>query len=247
VTFAAAHIAPAQIADEARAALVLPDVPGFESFRVLRTKVKAATAGTSMVETVLGEERGGHCIGLVSATPREGTSTIALGLAGALAQEPDRRVLLLEASLRAPALERILGLDPEPGLAQWLGAGDDRAVSVRRVEPWGFSLLAGGGPAAQSAELLSSESMGLLLASARQAFDFVLLDCPPLETTADSVILQDRLDGFLLVVRARHASRDTIRRSLSYLRPNAVQGLVFNDRTEILARWLDRRRPRASR
>ena len=80
---------------------------------------------------------------------------------------------------------------------------------------------------------------------ARQSFDFVLLDCPPLETVADSVgARRSLLDGLLLVVRARHASRARIRQALSRLEPGAVRGVVFNDRTEILARWLDRRRPR---
>jgi Mrp family chromosome partitioning ATPase len=71
-----------------------------------------------------------------------------------------------------------------------------------------------------------------------------VLDCPPLETVADSVVLQDLLDGLLLVVRARHASQHAIRQALSHLKPGAIRGVVFNDRTEILTRWLDRRRPR---
>ena len=57
-------------------------------------------------------------------------------------------------------------------------------------------------------------------------------------------MLQKALDGFLLVVRARHASQQAIRGALARLEPGAVRGVVFNDRTEILARWLDRRRSR---
>jgi Mrp family chromosome partitioning ATPase len=63
---------------------------------------------------------------------------------------------------------------------------------------------------------------------------------------ADSATLQDLVDGFLLVVRSRHASRDTIRRSLSFLRRERVLGVVLNDQTDnLLSRWLDRRRLRA--
>jgi hypothetical protein len=57
-------------------------------------------------------------------------------------------------------------------------------------------------------------------------------------------VIQAALDGFLLVVRARHASRQAIRQALARLEPGAVRGVVLNDRTEILARWLERRRPR---
>jgi capsular exopolysaccharide synthesis family protein len=230
VVFGPGPSVAAHRSDPKLAALLVPGSPGFEPFRVLRTKVRA-----------LGET---SCLGLVSATAREGTSTVALGLAAALAQERDRRVLLIEATLRSPALSRVLGLSEERGLSEWLEERSERPVPTRRIEPLGCSLLTAGAAAPQSAELLASDTMRLLVAQARQSFDVVLLDCPPLESVADSVVLQDLLDGFLLVVRARHASRDAIRRSLSSLRADAIRGVVFNDRTEMLARWLDRRRPR---
>jgi Mrp family chromosome partitioning ATPase len=233
VTFTDGASVAAEIAERRLAALLSPDSRAFESFRMLRTKVRA-----------LGAERPLGCIGLVSAIAQEGTSSVAVGLAGALAQEPEQRVLLVEATLRKPALERALGLAPAPGLSEWLGGPASGAVPLRRVEPWGFHLLAGGAPAPQPSELLGSASMAHLLAAARSHFDTVLLDCPPLETVADSVMLQDLLDGFLFVVRARHSSHDAIRQAVAHLKPGVVRGVVFTDRTEILNRWLDRRRPR---
>lgn len=225
--------AGAAIVDPKLASLLSPGGRAFEPFRVLRTKVRTLDA-----------ERPLRCFGLVSATAQEGTSAVAVGLAGAFAQDREHRVLLVEARLRAPALERALGLTPAPGLAEWLDGSGPETVPLRRIEPWGFDLLAAGTPSGKSAELVASDSMGRLLAAARQRFDYVVLDCPPLETVADSVVLQDVLDGLLLVVRARHASRHAIRESLSHLKPGAVRGVVFNDQTEILTRWLDRRRRR---
>jgi receptor protein-tyrosine kinase/non-specific protein-tyrosine kinase len=233
VTFSDEASVTAAIVEPRLASLLAPGGRAFEPFRVLRTKVRTLDA-----------ERPLRCLGLVSATAQEGTSAVAVGLAAALAQEREHRVLLLEARLRAPGLERALGLTPEPGLSEWLDGSGSRSVPLRRIEPWGFHLLAGGAPAFQPAELLASESMGRLLAAARSRFNFVLLDCPPLETAADCVVLQDVLDGLVLVVRARHASRHAIGQALSHLKPGAVRGVVFNDRTEILTRWLDRRRPR---
>jgi Mrp family chromosome partitioning ATPase len=233
VTFAVETKAEVQLADDALSTLLALDAPDFDAFRILRTKLKT-----------IGDERPLRTLGVVSALPQEGASSIALGLALALAQEHDRRVLLVETTLRAPALARKLGLAVEPGLGEWLASGGDRPVPLRRLEPWGLSLIAAGAGVPQSAVLVGSPSMAALLASARQQFDFVLLDCPPLETMADSAVLQDALDGFLLVVRARHSTRDAIRRSLSRLKPGAVLGVVFNDRTENRLRWLEQRRPR---
>ena len=232
-TFAEIAVASADVGDPRVATLLAPASAAFESFRVLRTKVHALDA-----------ERPARSLGLVSATAQEGTSAVAVGLAAALAQEREGRVLLLEARLHTPAFERALGLAGEPGLGEWLEGEAARPVPVRRVEPWGFHLVAAGAPLPRATELLGSEPFRRLLAAARASFDFVLVDCPPLESGADAAVLQKALDGFLLVVRARHASRQAIRGALSRLEPGAVRGVVFNDRTEILARWLDRRRSR---
>jgi len=235
VTFVEVTTVPARIADRGLASMLAPGSATFESIRVLRTKVKT-----------LGEQRFVHCLGLVSATAAEGTSALTVALAAAIAQEPERRVLLVEAGLRAPAIERMLGVAGEPGLADWLSAPSERPLPVRRVEPWGFFLLAGGTPTPQPIELLAGDRLARLLAAAGESFDVVLLDCPSLETVADSATLQDLVDGFLLVVRARHASRDAIRRSLSFLKRERVLGVVLNDQTDnLLSRWLDRRRHRA--
>ena len=233
VTFGEIAVASADVGDPRVATLLAPASPAFESFRVLRSKVHALDA-----------ERPARRLGLVSATAQEGTSAVAVGLAAALAQEREGRVLLVEARLHTPALERALGLAGEPGLGEWLEGEAARPVPVRRVEPWGFHLVAAGAPLPRATELLGSEPFRRLLAAARASFDFVLVDCPPLESGADAAVLQKALDGFLLVVRARHASRQAIRGALSRLEPGAVRGVVFNDRTEILARWLDRRRSR---
>src|SRR5256712_13659188 len=98
VTFVEVTTVSARIADPGLASLLSPGSAAFESIRVLRTKVKA-----------FGEQRFVHCLGLVSATGSEGTSALVVGLAAAIAQEPERRVLLVEAGLRAPAVGRPLG------------------------------------------------------------------------------------------------------------------------------------------
>ena len=223
-----------ELTDPIRARLLSPEEPSFEVFRLLRTKVK-----------MLDEQRPLRCIGVVSATPGDGTTTMALGLAAALAQEPGRRVLVVEATVREPALEQILGLRPAPGLNQWLESSEDGTVLLRHLKPWGFALLSGGKPDSAPAERLASDRMAHLISAVRDAFDYVIVDCPPLEPLADSLVLQDLLDGFLLVVRARRTARNAVKRGFSHLKPEHIRGVVFNDREDMLAGWLDRRRARA--
>ena len=124
VTFAVETHAEVQLADEALSALLALDSPDFDAFRILRTKLKT-----------LGDERPLRSFGVVSALPQEGTTSVALGLALALTQEHDRRVLLVETTLRAPGLARKLGLAVEPGLGEWLASGGDRQGQVTRRVP----------------------------------------------------------------------------------------------------------------
>jgi capsular exopolysaccharide synthesis family protein len=218
------ELGPALIHDLAPVpdAVTAPSSPAAEEFRVLRAKVKA-----------LDDERPLRCIGIVSAAAGEGKSTMALGLAATLAQEPDRKILIIDCDLRKPALEKYLGLSHAAGLSEWL-QGRVAAVPVRRVEPQGFFLLGPGHAADHRPELLGSERMEKLLESARGIFDFIILDCPPLVPVADSVILQDLLDGFLFVVRARHSPRETVAKALSHLKADRVRGVIFNDHREVL-------------
>jgi len=192
-----------------------------EEFRFLAAKVAALAAGRF------------RAIGVVSASPREGKTTVALGLAAALARSSPGRVLLLEADLRRPAVESYLGLPRSAGVAEWL-SGSGETLAVRTVAPPGFAVIAGGREGLTRPELLSSGRMGALVGACRLAFDFVVVDCPPLGLAADAVAIQELLDGFLLVVRSRHTPREAVARAVSRLAPNRIQGVVFNSQPEIL-------------
>jgi capsular exopolysaccharide synthesis family protein len=218
--------------DPILARVVAPGSLLVETFRVLRAKVESIGDGRL------------RCLGVVASAPGQGATTTAVGLAVALAREGARRVLLVEATLRQPNLERRLGLEPVRGLTDWLSAGTNAALPLRRLEPWGVYFLGAGAACPEPAALLESEGMDRLLNTARRTFDYTVIDCPPLTPRADSVLIQDRVDGFLLVVRARGAARERIQEALSQLKPDRVQGVVYNDHHPVFGR---RRRRRADR
>jgi len=176
----------------------------------------------------LRRQRGMSCLALTSALPGDGKSTVSVGLASALAREPGRRILLVEADVRRPSLTPTLALPPVPGLSEWLNLEIDY-LPVRRVEPGGFFLLVAGQAEVERPEALGSARMDVLLRAARGLFDYVLLDAMPLLPVADAVLIQDLVDGFLLVVRSRQTPRDAIQEALARLRPDRVVGVVLND------------------
>ena len=203
-----------------------------EEFRFLASKV----AGLSTARFTT--------IGVVSAAPEEGKTTIAIGLAAALARSSPHRVLLLEADLRQPAVERYLGLPRVSGVAEWL-SGRASAVPVRTIAPPGFSVIAAGRERLARPELLASPGMATLIGACQLSFGFVIVDCPPLDPVADAVAIQDLLDGFLLVVRARRSPREAIERAVGRLKERRIHGIVFNDQPPILPRAYSYRHTRA--
>ncbi len=195
-----------------------------EQFRLLASRVRA-----------VGRLRRMRTIGVVSAMPGEGKTTVAIGLARALSSGGQERVLLIEADLRRPALDKKLGLPPSPsGVLNHLRGGKGGLVIRKLAEDEECWVLSAGAGTLGQPEILASPRMAALLEAAGRSFAYVVLDCPPLMTFADAVLLQDHLDGFVLVVRSRHAAREAVLRASSMLKPEAILGTVFNDQREII-------------
>ncbi len=188
-----------------------------EEMRVLRAKLERISSS-----------RGLHCVGVVSALPGDGKSTVSLGLAAAFAREKGRRILLIDADLRRSSVSQALGLANSPGLNDWLDGAADEAP-IHRVESGGFFVLAAGSSSLARPEDLCSPRMEALLKAARKSFDFVVIDTTPVLPVSDAIMLQPLVDGFLLVIRARHTPREAIIECLTRLRSDAILGMVLND------------------
>jgi len=207
----------------AQAALDERTAPG-AGLRVLATRVRA-----------LGRDKRLRRVGVVGCGPGEGATTVALGLARALASEPRQRVLYLELDLKRPAADRELGLPaPAVGVTQFLEGKSE--VPVLRHPSGGFWVLSGGGLRPRPLEPRSAARLPRLLSAADRVFDFVIGDCPPLLPDAEGLQLQDHFDGVVFVVRSRHAPLETVRRAARTLRPSLVVGFVLNAQRDILRR-----------
>jgi len=197
--------------------------PQGSALRTLAARVRA-----------LGRDKRVRRIGVVGCSRGEGTTTVALGLARALAAERGQRVLFLELDLRHPSADRELRLaPPATGVAQFLEGKSE--VPVLRHPSGGFWVLSGGASKSPPLERLAGR-LPRLLNAADRVFDFVIGDCPPLLPDHESLFLQDQFDGFVFVVRSRHAPLETVRRAARLLRPGLVLGLVLNAQRD----WLKR-------
>lgn len=142
----------------------------------------------------------GHVLAVVSSVPAEGKTTVAVNLAVVCAQA-GRNVLLIDGSLRQPALDRVFALSNHSGLS---GLLQQQAASLAdTVQPTGIahlSVLTAGPSSIIAADALDSVQMETLLAQAAAEYDFVLIDSPALLSFADAAAIAKKSDGVLWVV-----------------------------------------------
>lgn len=175
-----------------------------ESFRSLRTSILLSAA-----------ERPPRVILVASALPEEGKTTISCNLAISLAQL-GRHVLLIDSDLRRPAANKLFNLTREVGIVNCLTGQRELRDVVQPSGTDGLDVLVCGPIPPNPAELLSSEKMEKLLAQARETYDFVIMDSPPVLRVADARVLARLTDGVVLVVRST-TPRDVALRAQAYI------------------------------
>lgn len=161
----------------------------------------------------------------------DGKTTTAINLAGALAQAPDARVLLVDVDLRAAALGTRLGLEASGarGLVDLILDPTLSLASTAHACPHlNLSLLSAGRLPKAPYEVLKSPRLGELLAEARGRFDYIVLDTPPLVSVPDCRVIGKWVDGFLIVVTAHRTSRRLLEEALKVTDASKIVGLVFN-------------------
>ena len=157
-------------------------------------------------------DRQSKVIGVVSCLPSEGKSTLSANLGNLLAMQGSR-VLLVDGDLRNPGLTRNLDRKPDNGLIEAvLGP-----VKVEDVLRWDGSGRLAVLPTilkrrvSHTSELLASPGMAKILAEARQTFDYIVVDLPPVGPVVDAKAFAHRVDAFLFVVEWGRTSRQLVR------------------------------------
>jgi len=189
-----------------------------EQYRSLRTRL-AQMEGSGGLRTVL----------ITSPQKGEGKSVTASNLALTIAQELQRRVVLVEADLRKPSLQHLFGLPPGPGLAEYLTGTVELKDALQFVPEHNLTVLTAGSAPLNPAELLGSTAMRRLLDHLRTRFDRVILDTPPVLPLADVAILAPIVDGSLLVVRAGITPKPAIENALRAFDASRLLGVVLNE------------------
>jgi capsular exopolysaccharide synthesis family protein len=173
--------------------------------------------------------QGAQVLAITSPAAGEGKTLTAVNLAGALARESDGRILLIDADLRRPAIATTLALTNTPGLTDVLDSEQLELSSVaQHVSPLPLWAVTSGSAGAGIHRLLRSPRFEPLLQRARQEFDVVVIDTPPLLPVFDSAVLSRIVDQLLVVVAANQTPRKLLGEALNLVDPSKVMGIVFN-------------------
>ena len=190
----------------------------FEAFRVLRMNLAYLAKGEP-VRSVL----------VTSGLPDEGKSTVSAALASA-AVLAGQRTLLVECDLRRPCFAQRLGIQPQPGLSDYLlgnsspqdilqvvelsepvRANGSETAAQPRASAGTLVCIAAGSLVSNPAELLISERFKDFLEKVSRAYHLVVLDASPLLAVVDAMEILPQVDAAIMCVRAQQTTREQAR------------------------------------
>ncbi len=196
-----------------------PESLAAEHFKVLRGNILHPADGKK-IKSVL----------ITSALEQEGKTMVACNLAVSIAQSLDPYVLLIDADIRRPNVHNMLGLSKVKGLTDYLSSNNPLSSYLIKGIVEKMTILEAGSMVRNPAELLTSEKTKDLLEEVKQRYEdrFIIIDSPPVNLAAETLILAQEVDAIVLVVRYGVSDKNAIEEALAKIDREKVLGMVFN-------------------
>ncbi|CZQ85002.1 capsular exopolysaccharide family [Trichococcus flocculiformis] len=190
-----------------------------EQYRIIRTNIQF-----SMID------RDVKSIVMTSSGPWEGKSTTSANLASVFTDQ-GKWVLLVDADLRKPTVQRTFGLSNIVGLTTLLSSPEQELTEViQQVTGTDLYVLTSGPIPPNPSELLNSNRMNILMKRFEDMFDIIIYDMPPVTSVTDAQIMAAKADGVVFVIRHGVSHKDSVLNAKELLEMvNAnILGVVFN-------------------
>jgi capsular exopolysaccharide synthesis family protein len=173
---------------------------------------------------------------------REGTSTVLIHFAQTLAAEGNR-VLLVDGNLRNPYLHQAFRVPRENGVSEVLLSRTlSRSIQpyIKRTNQENLGIITSGQPHPNPNSLLQSDYFHTFTDHLKEQWDWVLFDCPPVNSYSDSTALACKADGIVLVVQAEKTRWEVVQDARQRLEHcgGRVLGVVLNKRQFHIPNWI---------
>ncbi len=209
---------PTSLRDTQRLISAIDDAdPVLDQLRSLAASLHQARTGREL-----------KIIAVTSSVSGEGKTLLAANLALTLSRSYMRQVLMIDADLRRPNLHRLFGVPSQEGIRNALDAvREGKPVAVQEVAPR-LALLPAGKPVRDPISVLASDAMQRMMAGATAAFDWIVIDTPPVGMLPDVSLLSSLSDAVLLVVESGRVRYDLIQRTVESIGADRIFGVVLN-------------------
>ncbi|BBI31800.1 CpsD/CapB family tyrosine-protein kinase [Cohnella abietis] len=195
------------------------NIPASEAYKVLRTNIEFSNINAS-IQTIM----------IASTQKGEGKSVTSANLAATYAKS-NKKVLLIDANLRNPLQHQIFNLSNSLGLSTLLSNQSELREITMVTDIKNLSVIPSGPLLANPPEALGSYRMLAFLEEAKQLYDIIIIDTPPILSVADAQIVAAQCDGVLLIVKAGKVSKEALTKAKAVLDLVGVKvmGAVLNN------------------
>lgn len=190
-----------------------------ELFKVLRTNILFPAHGIAP-----------KLILVTSAMPGDGKSFVSANLAISMAQGIEEHVLLVDGDIRKPTIHKLFGLDKAQGLAEYLSGNVDLSSILRKTPVSKLTILPGGEPPSNPAELLSSKKMKAFLDEVKNRYDdrYIIIDSPPPAMAIETAAISKIVEGVIVVVKAGKTPKQAVSELIEQIGKEKILGIVLN-------------------
>ncbi len=190
-----------------------------ESLRNIRTNILFSATSTQL-----------KILLLTSSIKSEGKTFISANLAITMAGL-GKRVLLVDCDMRKPRIHQLFGLKKSPGLSDLLVGETEMESVIQTTEIENLKVITAGTTSPSPSELLASTAMQSFMQKAKDKFDRVIFDSPPVMSVTDPVQLAGMVDGVVFVIKGGYTPRPPIQRAIHQLSEVKARmlGAVLND------------------
>ena len=201
----------------------------FENIKDLDFKTNEAYKRVRTNITFSGEDI--RVVAVTSSIPNEGKSEVSFRLAQAFAED-GKKVLYIDADIRKSVTVARYGVDRETkGLSHYLsGQTKNLEDVIYETNIDNLSMIFTGAKAPNPAELLGRPKFAKMLETLKEQYDFIILDCPPLGSVIDAVLVAKNCDGTILVIESDNVSYKMVQNVKKQLDQSdcKILGVVLN-------------------